>query len=69
MKAMRTGEGVEEAMAQQRALNQRVLARARTVLSADQTLAFEAAQKQMLEMQEMGIKMWKSGMGGGQPGK
>jgi hypothetical protein len=39
------------------------------VLSADQTNAFEAAQRQMLEMQEMGIKMWKSGVGGGQPAK
>jgi hypothetical protein len=62
---MRTVEGMAQAMEQQRALNQRVLARARTVLSADQTLAFEAAQKQMIEMQEMGMKMWKSGMGGG----
>jgi hypothetical protein len=61
MKAMRTGEGMEQAMEQQRALNARVLGRARTVLSADQTLAFEAAQKQMMEMQEMGMKMWKSG--------
>jgi hypothetical protein len=69
MKAMRTGEGMEQAMEQQRALNQRVLARARTVLSADQTLAFEAAQKQMIDMQEMGMKMWKSGMGGSQAPK
>ncbi len=65
MKAMRSGEGMEEAMQKQREFNQRVLGRARTILTADQTNAFEAAQKQMLEMQEMGIKMWKSGMGGG----
>jgi uncharacterized protein YbaA (DUF1428 family) len=66
MKAMRTGEGMDDAMKQQREFNQRVLARARTVLSADQTNTFEAAQKQMLDMQEMGIKMWKSGMMGGE---
>ncbi len=69
MKAMRTGEGMAEAMQKQREMNQRVLARARTVLSADQTNAFEAAQRQMIEMQEMGIKMWKSGMGGGKSEK
>jgi hypothetical protein len=44
MKAMRTGEGIERAIQQQRELGQRVLSRARTVLSADQTNAFEAAQ-------------------------
>lgn len=65
MKAMRTGEGLEQVMAQQRELNQRVLDRARTILSADQTNAFEAAQKQMLEMQEMGVKMGKAMMSGG----
>lgn len=69
MKAMRTGEGLDQAMEQQRALNQRVLARAKAVLSPDQTNAFEAAQKQMLEMQEMGMKMGKAMMGGGKAEK
>jgi hypothetical protein len=32
-----------------------------SVLNPDQTNACGAAQKQMLEMQEMGMKMWKSG--------
>ena len=37
--------------------NRRVLERARTVLSPDQMLAFEAAQKQQIEMQRMGVQM------------
>jgi hypothetical protein len=66
MKALRTGEGFDKAMASQRDINQRVLSRARTLLSADQIVSFETAQKQMLDMQEMGMKMGKAMMGGGE---
>ena len=66
MKALRSGEGFDQAIASQRDMNQRVLARARTVLSADQIVSFETAQKQMLDMQEMGLKMGKAMMGGGE---
>ncbi len=66
MKALRSGEGFEKAMASQRDMNQRVLTRARTLLSADQVVSFETAQKQMLDMQEMGMKMGKAMMGGGE---
>ena len=64
MKALRTGEGFDQAMAAQRAVNDRVRLRAKTVLSPDQMNAFEVAQKQMFEMQEMGLKMGKAMMGG-----
>jgi hypothetical protein len=57
MKALQAGEGFEELVAQQREINQRVLARAHTVLSPDQMNAFESAQKAQLSMQEMGMKM------------
>ena len=63
MKAMRTGEGLDEALASQRDMNQRVLTRARTVLTPDQMAAFETAQKAQMEMQEMGIKMAKGMFG------
>ena len=43
--------------------------RAHTVLTPDQMNAFDAAQKQQLQMQEMGIKMSKSMFGGGEKGK
>lgn len=64
IKALRSGEGFDQAIASQRDTNQRVLARARTVLTADQIVSFETAQKQMLDMQEMGMKMGKAMMGG-----
>ena len=63
MKAMRTGEGLDQALASQRDMNQRVLTRARTVLTPDQMAAFETAQKAQMEMQEMGIKMAKGMFG------
>ena len=37
--------------------NRRILDRARTVLSPDQMLSLESAQKQQVQMQQMGIKM------------
>jgi len=57
---------MEAVMEKQRALNDRVLARARTVLSTDQTLTFGKAQRQRLERQQMVLKMWQGVKG--QPG-
>ena len=57
MKMMQTDDGVKAWMQAQEDFNQRVLARARTVLSPDQILGFEAAQKQQIEMQRMGVQM------------
>ncbi len=68
MKAMQTGEGLDKALETQRELQQRVLARAHTVLTPDQMNSLEAAQKAQLQMQEMGIKMSKQ-MFGGDKGK
>lgn len=57
MKMMQTDEGMKAWMQAQEDFNQRVLARARTVLSPDQILGFEAAQKQQIEMQRMAVQM------------
>jgi hypothetical protein len=63
--ALQDGAAVEKALQTQRDLQQRVLARAHTVLSPDQMTAFESAQKQQLQMQEMGVKMGKAIFGAG----
>jgi hypothetical protein len=55
--AMQSDEAVNGWIKTQEDYNRRVLTRARTVLSPDQILAFEAAQKQQMEMQQMGVKM------------
>ena len=65
MASMQDGAALEQALQTQRDLQQRVLARAHTVLSPDQMTAFESAQKQQLQMQEMGVKMGKAIFGGG----
>ncbi len=65
MKAMQTGEDLEKSIETQRQLQQRVFDRAHAVLTPDQMNAFEAAQKQQLQMQEMGIKMSKAMFSGG----
>ena len=65
MAALQDGAALEQALQTQRDLQQRVLARAHTVLSPDQMTAFESAQKQQLQMQEMGVKMGKAIFGGG----
>jgi hypothetical protein len=69
MKALQSGEGFDQAIQSQRDLNQRVLARAHTVLTPDQMTAFETAQKAQMQMQEMGMKMGKAMFGGGDKGK
>ena len=65
MAAMQDGAALEQSLQTQRELQERVLARAHTVLSPDQMGAFESAQKQQLQMQEMGVKMGKAIFGGG----
>ena len=57
MKMMGSEEGANQFLAQLEGTNRRVLDRARALLSPDQVLAFEAAQKQFLEAQRMGIQM------------
>ena len=64
MKAMQSGEAMEKSLETQRQLQQRVYARAHTVLTPDQMNAFAEAQKAQLQMQEMGIKMGKAMFGG-----
>jgi hypothetical protein len=63
--ALQDGAAVEKALQTQRDLQQRVFARAHTVLSPDQMTAFESAQKQQLQRQEMGVKMGKAIFGTG----
>jgi len=63
--ALQDGAALEQAIQAQRELQQRVLGRAHTVLSPDQMTAFEAAQKQQLQMQETGVKWGKALFGGG----
>jgi hypothetical protein len=65
LRAVETGEGLDQAFDKQRQLNERVLSRARDVLTPDQMTAFEAAQKQQLQMQQMGLQMSKQMFGGG----
>jgi hypothetical protein len=66
IKAMRTGEGLDQVMQGAQEFNQRVLTRARGVLTPDQMNAFETAQKQQLEMMQMGMKMSREMMKGKQ---
>ena len=69
MKAMQSGEALEKSLETQRQLQQRVFARAHTVLTPDQMNAFETAQKAQLQMQEMGVKMGRAMFGGGEKAK
>jgi hypothetical protein len=57
MKALQNSDAVDKAMQQTQDFNTRVLTRARTVLTPEQINAFEAAQKQQLEMMQLGMKM------------
>jgi hypothetical protein len=54
---MQSEEGINSWLKTQEDFNHRVLDRARTVLSPDQILAFEAAQKQQIDLQRMGVQM------------
>ncbi len=65
LKAMETGEGLDQAFEKQRQFNDRVLARARDVLSPDQMVGLEAAQKQQLQMWKMSVEMNKKMFGAG----
>ena len=64
MKAMQSGDALNKSLATQRDLQQRVMARAHTVLTPDQMNAFAEAQKAQLQMQEMGVKMGRAMFGG-----
>ena len=64
MKAMQSGDALDKSLATQRDLQQRVMARAHTVLTPDQMNAFAEAQKAQLQMQEMGVKMGRAMFGG-----
>jgi hypothetical protein len=65
MKALQDDQGLDKMLADQERFNQRVLDRARGVLSPDQILPFENAQKQWLDMQKFGMKMGREFMKGG----
>ncbi len=64
-KLFQDDQAVESWLKSQEDFNRRVLDRARTVLTPDQMLAFAAAQKQQLDMQQMGIKMSQEMFKGG----
>jgi hypothetical protein len=55
--ALRSDTALDEWNKSQEAFNRRILDRARPLLNADQLTAFEAAQKQQLSMQQMGMRM------------
>jgi hypothetical protein len=65
LRGMQSDEAMEQALETQRQLQQRVLSRAHTVLTPDQMVTFESAQKQQMQMQEMGAKMGRAMFGGG----
>ena len=65
MQAMQTDEGVNQIIASQQELNQRVLARSRDFLNADQVATLEKAQTQQTEMLGAQIKMSGALLGGG----
>jgi hypothetical protein len=67
MEAMRDEQRLEKILADQEAFNQGVLQRAPNVLTPDQMLQFENAQKQWLEMQKFGIKFMKGVAGQNAP--
>jgi hypothetical protein len=54
-------------LADQERFNQRVLDRARALLTPDQMLPFENAQKQWLDMQKFGIKFMQGATGQNAP--
>lgn len=64
LRAMQSGTEIDAHFASQMEINRRVLERAPTVLSPDQVNALAAAQKQQLEMQQMGMKMGREMMKG-----
>ena len=57
MKAMRSEEMMDQQFENQKQINNRVLQRAATVLSPEQVNSLRTSQEQMLEMQQMGMKM------------
>ncbi len=59
-KALQSDQAMHDLLAHQTEINERVLARAGSVLSADQVAAFQKIQSQMAQMQEAGIKMSRS---------
>ncbi|MGB8169602.1 MAG: hypothetical protein WCF18_19030 [Chthoniobacteraceae bacterium] len=65
MKLMQSEQAIDGWIKSQEDFNRRVLDRARTVLNPDQMLSFEAAQKQQLDMQKMGVQMSKEMFKGG----
>ena len=69
MKALQSDDAFDKALSSQESLNQRVLSRARNVLSADQMTQFEQIQKQQMDMQKMGMKMGRQFMKGGDSAK
>ncbi|MDB6173701.1 MAG: hypothetical protein JWL59_3012 [Chthoniobacteraceae bacterium] len=59
IKAMQSGEGVDQFVKSTEDFNQRVSRRARGVLNPDQINSFDATQKQQLEMIQMSMKFMK----------
>lgn len=64
LKALSSDEKVHDLFAAQEELNRRVMARAGTVLNAEQLASFTDMQARMLQMQQMGIKMSRNMFGG-----
>ncbi len=64
-KALQSDEAVNQMVASQQELNQRVLTRARDFLNADQVATLEKVQKQQAELIGVQLKMSRELMGGG----
>ena len=64
LRALRSEEAVDGWIQSQQDFDRRVLDRARTVLSLDQVLALENAQKRQMEMKQMGVRMSREWMQG-----
>ncbi len=67
MEAMFSGEGVEKILQNQGAVNQRVLERAKEVLSENQLAAFRKFQTNQLQMMSMSMNMAKKFIAPDQP--
>ena len=65
MEVLKDEQGLEKVLADQELIYMKVLQRAPTVLSPDQMLQFENAQKQWFEMQKFGMKMGREMFKGG----
>lgn len=63
LQMLQSDKGIDEAVAHQEKLNQKVLERARDILNADQVVVLQKAQQQQLEMIRAQMKMSRTMLG------